>query len=172
MSAIERLNSSMANPGSSPGARDRWDSVKRTAMKPIDEHLLRLDAGSPDGWTLPAGRCRACQAQFHPLRPRCPRCGAAELQETSLSKSGRLVSYTQVHQTNPASLIPAPYYVGIIQIDDGPIIEATGASALSSAALQDGARVKLVLEPVARDEDGQEIVTYRFLVDERKEGQK
>lgn len=140
-------------------------------MKPVDESLLRLDSGTRDGWRLPADHCSACGIQSHPLRARCPRCGAAELQEVSLPKSGRLVSYTLVHQTTPASMIAPPYHVGLVEIDEGPVIEAVGASTVAASTLLVGARVRLVLEPLGRDEDGEEIVSYRFVLDEDTENQ-
>lgn len=139
-------------------------------MKPVDESLLRLDSATRDGWRLPANHCSACGIESHPLRARCPRCGSAELREVSLLKTGRLVSYTWVHQTAPASLIPVPYCVGIVHIDEGPIIEALGASALAESALRIGASVKLVMEPLDKD-GGEEIVSYRFVLDEDAEAQ-
>lgn len=140
-------------------------------MKPVDENLLSLDSGTRDGWRLPASHCSACGAEFHPPRARCPRCGAAELQEVSLPKTGRLLSYTLVHQTSPASMIAPPYYVGLVEIDEGPVIEAVGASRVAASTLLVGARVRLVLEPLGRDEDGEEIVSYRFVLDEDTENQ-
>lgn len=134
-------------------------------MKPVDEKLLRIDPSSPDGWTLMAQTCGECGTISHPVRYRCPRCGSAELADVDLEKTGTINTLTRVHQTAADSMISAPYYVALIEIDSGPIIEAVSAGDLAEVAVSPGDRVRLALETLGRDEDGEEIAAYRFSTD-------
>jgi uncharacterized OB-fold protein len=128
-------------------------------MKAWSEKLLHLKDGE---WELPGTRCEACSAVFHPERRRCPRCGSSDLTGISLAKTGELISCTQVHQASPDSLVPAPYWLGLVRLDGGPVIEALGISDLNGTALSAGQRVELVVEPLTTDEEGRKMVMYRF----------
>jgi uncharacterized OB-fold protein len=66
-------------------------------------------------------------------------------------------------------MVPAPYYVALIDLHGGPTIEATSASETDSETIQAGTKVKLVLESLETDDDGEEIAAYRF-VPNRNEG--
>ncbi len=133
--------------------------------KPIDEKLLRIGPSFPDGWSLAAQKCGECGTISHPLRYRCPRCGADDLADVVLEKTGTIKALTRVHQTSPDSVIPAPYWVALIQIDSGPVSEAVSAAHTSGADVSPGDRVTLVLDIVGNDEAGEEIAAYRFSTD-------
>lgn len=62
-------------------------------------------------------------------------------------------------------MINAPYYVALIEIDSGPVIEAVSAGDLAEVDVSPGDRVRLTLETLGRDEDGEEIAAYRFSTD-------
>ncbi len=62
-------------------------------------------------------------------------------------------------------MVPAPYYVAIIDLDSGPTVEAISGSALDSAKIEAGARVELMLESIGTDEEGEELGAYRFALD-------
>jgi uncharacterized OB-fold protein len=59
-------------------------------------------------------------------------------------------------------LVEAPYWLGLVRLDDGPVIELTGSSELNGTSLRMGDRVRLTLEAITTDEDGTELVIYRF----------
>jgi uncharacterized OB-fold protein len=63
-------------------------------------------------------------------------------------------------------MVPAPYYVAIIDLDSGPTIEAISSAQLDGQNIESGVRVKLVLESIGQDEEGEEIGAYRFSLDE------
>ena len=134
-------------------------------MKAVDDKLLRLDSSAPDGWSLIGRRCSDCDTVFHPVRYRCPRCGSANLDDVDLPKTGVIRTLTLVHRTGPSSMVPAPYYVAIIDLDSGPTVEAISGAALDSAKIEAGARVALMLESIGTDEEGEELGAYRFALD-------
>lgn len=131
-------------------------------MQPIDPKLLQLGDASGDSWSLPGNKCLDCGTMFHPPRLHCAKCTSSNLQDIELAKSGRLISYTEVHQTHPDALIEPLYHVGLIQLDNGPIIEAISTKDVESGSLRNGQEVELVLMPLADNEEGQKIVTYAF----------
>lgn len=96
------------------------------------------------------------------MRYRCPRCGSADLAGVDLEKTGTIQTLTRVLQTGPDSMISVPYYVALIQIDSGPIIEAVSASELGESEISAGTRITLLLEVLDKDEDGDEVAAYRF----------
>lgn len=59
-------------------------------------------------------------------------------------------------------MISVPYYLALIQMDSGPLIEAVSASGLGEADISAGSRVTLLLEVLDKDEDGDGIAAYRF----------
>lgn len=67
-------------------------------------------------------------------------------------------------------MIAAPYYVALVQIDSGPLIEVVSSSRLDDEQVGDGKRVGLVLEALGEDEDGEEIAAYRFVSGGNEEG--
>lgn len=131
-------------------------------LKTIDDKLLRIDSSAPEGWVLLGRHCVDCDTVFHPVRYRCPRCGSANLRNADLPMTGKVRTLTLVRRTGPNSMVPAPYHLAIIDLDSGPTIEAISGSDLEHAEIEPGVRVKLVLESIGRDEDGEEIGAYRF----------
>ena len=96
------------------------------------------------------------------MRYRCPRCGFANLDDVDLPKAGVIKALTLVYRTGPSSMVPAPYYVAIVDLDSGPTVEAISGSQVDSEQIEAGARVELVLESIGTDEEGEEVGAYRF----------
>ncbi|MGC3959449.1 MAG: OB-fold domain-containing protein [Verrucomicrobiota bacterium] len=82
-----------------------------------------------DGAPLLAGcRCAACGYVGFPFQNfGCEKCGAADLAPTQLRARGTLVSFAQVHR-HAGKDIAAPFAIGEIRLDDGPLIRCTLAS--------------------------------------------
>jgi uncharacterized OB-fold protein len=131
-------------------------------MRPIDEKLLTMDDPSGEKWSLTANKCRDCATIFHPARYRCANCTSANLEPLELAKEGELISFSQVHQTHPDALVHPPYWVGLIRLDKGPIIEAIAPGETEAGPLRVGERVKLTLVQLADADDGEKIVSYGF----------
>lgn len=65
--------------------------------------------------------CTACdKAVFYP-RPICPHCWANALEWREAGGKGKLASFTQIWKPGHPGWLPAvPYYVGLVQLDEGP----------------------------------------------------
>ena len=69
---------------------------------------------------LTATRCAKCRELRCPPTVDCPKCLSSEVEWVELSGKGKLLTYTVVHIA-PASLVKnAPYFVGIIELNEGP----------------------------------------------------
>jgi uncharacterized OB-fold protein len=118
-------------------------------------------AADPDPPVLLGGRCR-CGHIFFPMQTYgCERCGAtgSALAPLSLAGRGRLVATATVHlHADPAR--PAPFVVGTIALDDGPVIRTLLVDTTPSDR-HPSARVEALLVPAARA-DGTEALDLRF----------
>lgn len=125
---------------------------------------LELYAVSVDSQpSLNGGRCRACGYVFFPSQSHgCESCGALpdQLERMALAGNGVLHSFATV-RVYQGKGIEAPFTVGVIALDDGPVIHSI-LTARTDEGLRVGDRMHSVLVPAGTDESGREIVELRF----------
>ena len=129
-----------------------------TLLKP---GLYRAEgsAARPDQPALLGGVCASCGYVFFPLqRYGCERCGGLDLKPKALSGAGMLLASARVH-LHPGKGREAPFTVGAIALDDGPIVRTLIEA--SDADPRPGARMVSVLAAVA-DLDGAPRLDLRF----------
>lgn len=115
-------------------------------------------AAAPNRPALLGGVC-ACGYVFFPVQSYgCERCGGLALKPKVLSGAGRLLASARVH-LHAGKGRDAPFTVGAIQLDDGPIVRTLLEA--DDAELRPGARMATVLAPVV-DADGAPRVDLRF----------
>ena len=68
---------------------------------------------------LEVSTCESCDHLFLPPVPCCPSCGSTELSTRVVSGKGRVFSYVVYRRTYHPGL-PAPYVVGLIELEEGP----------------------------------------------------
>lgn len=108
-------------------------------------------------------RCTACGGVFFPpLGIGCEICGAEAnaLQLEPMAADGVLHSVAIVH-LHPGRGIEAPFGIGEIQLDAGPLIRATLAELLDVSAI--GTRMHAGWATVGTGVDGNELVEPRFV---------
>jgi uncharacterized OB-fold protein len=70
------------------------------------------------GGVLVIPKCRACARTFWHPRPRCPHCGAAEVDWVESAGRGEIHTFTVVRQSgDPYFKTKVPYAVAIVEID-------------------------------------------------------
>ncbi len=91
----------------------------------------------------------------------CPACGAGEdhLDPADLAASGTVYSLATVHRHRGRD-VEAPFVMGEIQLDDGPLIRATMAVAEHEVSI--GQRVVAQWLVQRTDDEGNDIVEPRF----------
>lgn len=122
---------------------------------------------TPEGPRLLGSRCLSCKTVYFPKTPLCrnPACDERQVEDHFLSPRGRLWSYTvQYYKPPPPAQFDdpfVPYGVGLIDLPEG-IRVLSMMSAGQPENLKIGAEVELVLEALYHNEDGDEVVTWKF----------
>jgi hypothetical protein len=110
------------------GVSDPWVApLPETAA--FWEHAARGELAAP--------YCLDCDSFFFYPRAACPRCWSTALEWRVLSGRGTVASYALVERTPPGSPIEAPFFVAIIELDEG--IRMMGNLASVPAASRDAA---------------------------------
>ncbi|HVP76834.1 MAG TPA: OB-fold domain-containing protein [Thermodesulfobacteriota bacterium] len=119
--------------------------------------LVRRDEKGP---YLIGGKCTSCQAVFFPKQSICPRCTGKRIEETPLSRKGKLYTYTEVYQKPPDYEGRIPYFIGRVLLPEGVFVLAQLKAKKEDLRINAG--MKLVIEPIYCDESGKEIIGYKF----------
>jgi uncharacterized OB-fold protein len=85
-----------------------------------------------DALNLAGCRCAACGHVGFPFQSfGCEKCGSADLAPAPLRARGVLISFAQVHRHGGKD-ISAPFAMGEIRLDDGPLIRCTLSNAIGA----------------------------------------
>jgi hypothetical protein len=113
--------------------------------------------------TLAGSRCNACgRIAFPPVAIGCDACGGGSeaLETIDLDTTGTLYSFATVHLHHGD--LKAPFIIGEIQLDAGPLVRATMAPDHAGMAI--GQRVHAVWHVARVEDDGDEVVEPVFAV--------
>ena len=126
--------------------------------------LFQLDGGE---LRLIGGKCPNCGSVFFPKfnQMHKPDCGKGGADEILLSRTGTLKSYTVHHYAPPPPFVKAdpfvPFAIGLVSLPEG--IDVVGMlTGVDTGALKTNINVELVAEKITEDEDGNELVTWKF----------
>lgn len=131
---------------------------------PIAEGLFTWPSSAPQ---LIGGRCSACGAIHFPKQDNCQACAGREVEAVTLSRSGKLWTWTVQNFVPPIPPYTGPvddfkpFGVGYIELPDGVIVEGRLTES-DPARLKIGMEMELVLEPFKLDAQGRQIVSYAF----------
>ncbi len=113
-----------------------------------------------DNLHLVGSHCKKCGQNYFPPMEICPKCFAeGEMEKIKLSSHGRLYSYSIV-QIAPKRFMP-PYALGYVDFSEGVRV-------LGQLTTTDPAELKLDMEVqtelgrIAIDEQGDEVISYKF----------
>lgn len=120
-----------------------------------------LFAETSDGPRLLAGKCASCGRLHFPATPWCPYCGMPECGVAPVGPAARLFLYTAIASPPPGYRGPLPYGFGVVELAEGlrVVTRLTEADVLR---LSPGLAMRLVVEPVFRDDDGTPVLCYAF----------
>ena len=115
-------------------------------------------------YRLVGSRCENCGAEFFPPVYRCRRCGSEKIKDKEMPKSGKIVTYTQLHEPLPGFEAQAPFYLAVVQLDNGAriltqVVDSPGES------VKTGAKVAATIRRAKVEGDsGQIIYGFKFVV--------
>ena len=129
---------------------------------PIKEGLFTFPLSADDEPQLLASECPSCGEIIFPRAEICPNCQEKDLKKIKLSKRGKIYSFTVVTQ-RPLTYYkgPVPYAFGWVELPDGVRVRSlfTGCD---PEEIETGMDVELIIEKMHDDEEGNEVVTYKF----------
>ena len=92
-------------------------------IQPVSLEPAAFEVGnSEDECVLLGNRCPQCDLVFFPRRHFCTRCSGSGLEENRLSKKGRLLSFTTVHQKPKFAIVEPPYLMGEVDLPEKVVI--------------------------------------------------
>lgn len=132
----------------------------------INDNVLELSAEGP---RLKGMRCKTCGNHVFPFQKGCPKCAGTDVEPVDLGTRGTLWAWTiqgfppkappYLGEADPEKF--KPYGVGYVEIPGQTKVEARLTES-DPTKLKEGMEMELTVEPISKDEDGNDIVTYAF----------
>ncbi|VVB76962.1 Uncharacterised protein [uncultured archaeon] len=87
-------------------------------------------------YNLVGNECQSCKSEYFPPRPICKKCGKkTEMAVKKFAGNGEVYSFTKIRVPPDTFREEAPYYVGVIKLEEGPMVEGH--------ILDDGREIKI-----------------------------
>jgi len=114
-------------------------------------------------YRLIGSKCRSCGSEYFPPVYKCRRCGSREVEDKAMSQTGKIVTYTIMHESMSGFEDQEPLAVGIIQLDNG--VKVLGQIVdTPPEQINVGDKVKAVFRKVrVEGEKGQIFYGYKFV---------
>jgi hypothetical protein len=111
-------------------------------------------------YNLIGNECANCKTAYFPPRIICPRCGReSDMHETKFSGEGEVYSYTKIRVPPDTFKEEAPYVVGVVKLDEGPMVE--GHILETGREIKIGTRVKAAFRRMYVDGD-EGLIYYQY----------
>ena len=139
------------------------DTVQKKGL-PLKEGLWTTSS-SGEQPQLIGSKCEACGELFFPKKEKgwCVHCHKRSLNDVTLSRKGKIVSYSVVMQQPGGGFYkgPVPFSFGCVDLPEELRIE-TLFSTNDFNDLEIGKDVEFVIEKLCDDDEGNEILTFKF----------
>jgi hypothetical protein len=113
-------------------------------------------------YRLEGSSCPSCSQRFFPPRAVCPACRQGGLEPFPFSGRGTLYSWTRVTQAPRGFASLAPYAVGMVRLEEGPLVSAPLADT-DGIDLRIGMEVEMVTRRIREaSENGLIVYGYKF----------
>lgn len=111
---------------------------------------------------LIGSRCRFCSYVAFPKKVVCPACVTkGSMEEIELSSKGRIDTFSVLHVGAPGFSVP--YIVAYVVLPEGPrVFSMINGCEPSEKSLEVGTDVELIIGKIHDDEQGNEIIGYKF----------
>ena len=131
---------------------------------PVFEGLF---AETSDGARLTGSRCKSCSTPYFPKSPVChnPDCDDSNIEDASFGPKGTIWSVAMQDYPPPAPVKfdqpYKPYAMGVIDMPEG--LRVLGRIDVEDPRTAEvGMDVELVIDALAHDEDGNEVISWKF----------
>lgn len=133
---------------------------------PIREGLWTNPLNTAETPQLIGSRCKGCGEVYFPKKTRgiCLNCQQSGLEDILLSRRGKIYSFTVVMQSRPQPAPykgPVPYALAWVELPEGVRFE-TLLTDCNFDTLHIGMDAELVIKKLYEDEEGNEVLCYKF----------
>ena len=113
-------------------------------------------------YRLEGSRCENCEKAFFPPRKLCRECHSPDLGTYLFTGTGTLYSYSQMNQSPRGFANVGPYAVGMVRLDEGPLIMAQ-LTDVDGVDLRIGMPVEMVTRKIQENSaHGYIVYGYKF----------
>lgn len=131
---------------------------------PIEEGLWTTPSSAGEKPQLIGSRCLSCGELYFPRKKRglCIHCQRRTLEDVKLNGKGKIASFTVVEQAPAGGFYKGsvPYAYGAVHLLEGVELYSLFTGKLDD--LKVGMDVEMVIEKLFDDDEGNEIMTYKF----------
>ena len=115
-------------------------------------------------YRLIGSRCKDCGDEFFPPVYRCKGCGSERITDKEMPKTGKIVTYTVLHEPLPGFEAQAPLYLAVVELGNGARV-LTQIVDSPADSVKTGAAVRATVRRAMVDGDsGQIMYGYKFIV--------
>ena len=129
----------------------------------VNEDLLMAPLFPPEQARLRGSKCRSCGEVLFGKHLGCENCGSEDMEETALSRRGRLYTYTIIeHRPTGDYKGPDPFVPfgeGLVELPEGCRIVAP---LTINKDISIGMELELVVDKLYDDKDGNEVMAFKF----------
>jgi uncharacterized OB-fold protein len=116
-------------------------------------------------YRLVGSKCENCGAEFFPPVYRCRECGSTHIKDREMPKTGKIVTYTKLHEPLPGFEAQAPFYLAVVELKNGAKV-LTQVVDSPDESVKTGASVRATVRRARVDgESGQITYGYKFIVE-------
>jgi uncharacterized OB-fold protein len=112
-------------------------------------------------YQLIGNTCLKCGVRHFPPRQVCSKCRGTEFEPFQFSGIGELYSFTTLRQAPAGFEDYAPYSVGMVRLDEGPLVEAM-LTDVNEDELQIGMRVEMVTRKIREEQGERGLLVYGY----------
>jgi uncharacterized OB-fold protein len=134
------------------------------ARRPILPGIFSQPMARLSDVRLMGSRCNACGETLLGARVACPSCTGRDMESVTLGSRGTLFTYTVCRHRPPGDFRggEVPYAVGLVTLPEGLRIIAPLVGNPDEIGLHIGMPLELQVEPLYVDDQGLEVVAFKF----------
>ncbi len=106
-------------------------------------------------------RCPTCGECYFPKRQVCLACGQNGMEPALLGPSGKVSTFTIVHQKTGGSLVQPPYAIAQVRLSEGVVVQSLLTES-DPSKITCGMDVEMVLEKVGENEEKDDLIAFKF----------
>jgi uncharacterized OB-fold protein len=148
--------------GNLPDSAKATPNAKTGIEVPVQTGLFNYPLPDGEKPALKGNRCAQCGKSFFPKRAVCPVCFVSgRMEEIELDSQGVIYASTVVRVSSPTG-IKAPYAYGYVDLSKNQLRVFALFTGADPGSFVPGRKVEVVLEPIAKDTEGNTVIGYKF----------